>query len=130
MYQPITLSFYDGFDGPTIRIDTDSLNDIRQIQKIFQRLGNNEIEAFDFLSLPDIIVDNVAAFTLRLVKTEHSKTTRQVASNHIEWSRDTEGWQDSASLLGGILGNRRPGHQYVSAGVKDDVLIVVAYGES
>ena len=130
MQHQIALNFYDGYDSQTIRIDTDSLNDIRQIQQIFQQLANGAIASFDFLSLPNVVANNVATLTLRLVKTERTKTTRKVEGKHFEWLRDTEGWRDSAEMIDGILINQQPGHQYLSDGLMDDVLIIVAYQET
>ena len=128
--QPIAVSFYEGFDGPTIRIDTDSLNDIRKIEQIFQQLADNEIEGFELLSLPDLIADNIARLTLRLVETERNHTVHQIDTHHFVWARDSEGWHDSAWLVSGILANQHPGHQYVSDGLKDNVLVMIAYRET
>lgn len=127
---PIAVSYDDGFDGPTIRIDTDSLNDIRKIEQIFQQLADNELEDFELLSLPDLVADNIAGLTLRLVKTERNQTVHQVDGHHFVWARDSEGWHDSAWLVSGILANQHPGHQYVSDGLKDHVLVMIAYRES
>lgn len=127
---PITISFYDGFDGPTIRIDTATVNNVRKIKQIFQRLADNELEDFDLLSLSDLVADNIAGLTLTRVETERNQTVHQVDGHHFVWARDSEGWHDSAWLVSGILANQHPGHQYVSDGLKDDVLVMIAYRET
>ena len=46
----------------------------------------------------------------------------------VEWTRQSEGWLESAELLDGL--NQGPGHQYLSRGSSDDAEIEVSFQEA
>jgi hypothetical protein len=46
----------------------------------------------------------------------------------VEWTRQFEGWLESAELLNGL--NEGPGHQYLSRGSSDDAEIELSFQES
>ena len=63
----IVLTCYDGFDGMTIRIDTDSDETIETVQRVFQQLCDAEVNHLEFISLEDVKAEGLRSLLLERI---------------------------------------------------------------
>jgi hypothetical protein len=126
----ISVDCYEGFDGVTIRIDTDSYVALTAIQHVFQDLAEGKITEIEFLKLDGVAAQNIQSLKLQLVEKDPSYKAIQKMNDGLEffWSRSKDGWGDCVWLLDG-LHNGIPGHQYFDQTLGDEAVIVIAHGE-
>jgi hypothetical protein len=132
----VLISYYKGAYGPTIRVDTRSIDDIAQIKNVFLDLAAAKVYEVKFHEIRSWKITDIEAFVLRLLPEgkEHKKTLKLVQTSSeglvFHWSRSPEGWMECAELLDGILNHQRPGHQYLTDEAVDDALVEVAFLET
>ena len=133
MKKPITIDYYQGAYGPTIRMDVHSAEGLVALRNILHALaaGGTRERRFHQLSFVELI--EIYDIILTCVRTRRNKTVvaerKQEGDKMIfHWSNTLEGWSQCAELLDGISGTK-PAHQYLSQEGLDDALIVVAFLE-
>jgi hypothetical protein len=128
------INFYDGAYGPTIRIDTHSIEPIEQIKSIFLKLATAETSEINFLEVTSAKAVGVKSLILRLV-TEQKAGALNLTEVTDEgsvfyWLEPSDTWLEYTGLIDGILKQQRPGHQYLTNERTDDAILVIAFQET
>lgn len=132
----ILVSYYhETSQGPVIRISTESLKMIALIKGILEGLSKKRYRVIQFQDIEHMCFQGLTALTLQVIdgNREPKKILECIKGNppHSEfcWSRTSEGWDDDAWWIDGIIKANRPGHQYFAGERNDDALIIIAYRE-
>lgn len=132
----ILIDYYEGAYGPTIRIDTQSVEAALQVKNIFMELALAQVSEINFHNVENVKVTGLKALILRLVVEgkEHRKTLKLIEliseGPVFHWSRSSEGWEDCVGLLNGMLKNSsHPSHQYLTDEDVDDALVEIIFLE-
>jgi hypothetical protein len=131
----ILLDYYEGAYGPTIRIDTQSIETVTQIRDIFLELSAAKVSEVKFHEIDSIKTTNIRALTLQLVA-ENKDSEKSLVLEKMTaegpifcWSRSSKGWNNCAGLLDGLLKHGRSGHQYLTEEGIDDALVEMSFLE-
>ena len=127
----VTLDFYDGAYGATLRIDIPSRELLEALKGVFQSLAQKKHHEVELAKADFVHAGNVTALDLELE--EHPKTQGRSKTLHLEhgmkfvWNNTAAGWQYCSDLLDGF--GEQPGHQYLTTEGIDDALIEAAFLE-
>lgn len=134
----ISVDLHDRTDrneGMIILISTESLEMLALIKNVFEEMSRGKYKKFQFQEIKNTRLSGVKALTLRLIdgdkepwKTLERTTDFSQPPEYI-WSKTSEGWEENALLVDGILNKKRLGHQYFTETNIDDAVIVIAYGK-
>jgi hypothetical protein len=130
----IVVYFYQADYGPTIRIDTHSIQTVKIVKEIFQDLAMGKKTELEFNKAALVRNSNVEMLILKLVRSERRRTLRFLGATNggptFSWARSADGWSDCVDLIDGILqAEGKAGHQYLTNETIDDALIEFAFGE-
>ena len=127
------LDFYNGAYGATIRIDVSSLEDLVWLRNIFSDMAS--LRKMDITISDSMNIRGNSGVSLQLGVTSKmrlgDKSLRMnVLSGSMKsftWTKDNEGWKESAGLVEGLIMSDRPAHQYLTTEGIDDALIELSY---
>lgn len=131
----ILIDYYEGAYGPTIRIDTQSVQAIVRVKKIFLELALAQTSEINLCNDEYVEVIGVKSLALRLVtESEEKRKTLKLIQLTSEgpifhWSRSSEGWKNCIDLIDGILKYSHPSHQYLTDEDIDDALVEITFLE-
>jgi len=131
----ILLDYYDGAYGPTIRIDTQSIEALYLLKQLFMELSNSlggakkitDIDKVKVSGLTQLIFKNVLPKTLskkRLLRKDNNATCTVFV---LEMPSDE--WVNAARLIDGMIEYGQPGHQYLSHEGIDDAILELTFME-
>lgn len=121
------ICYYQGADGPTIRIDARAKEWLGYFKKCICLLIKGDALEISINYLDHVKLDNIETF--KLVKVSCRKYSNIIVSNNcVIWSRDVEALITIAGLVDGLIDGEGPGHQYLD-GMDDKVSIVLAINE-
>lgn len=119
------LDYYEGAYGPTIRFDSNSLDDMEELKAVLGRLAASEAREVALHHLGCLSVCNLEALILSLVEVEPEVALRRVGRRRFLWVNSREGWARSCGLIDGLIQANKPGHQYLTNEGIDDALVEV-----
>jgi hypothetical protein len=135
MYDPkaTILSYYQGAYGPTIRIDTQTIENLIAVKLVFDSLARyeplREIELVDALGAQE---DSLKGFFLSVAPEAERAGLFSLATGRdrqtFRWINPPEFWLRCSSLVEALIESNESGHQYLSS-EGDDVNIEIAYAE-
>lgn len=131
----ITIDYYQGAYGPTIRIDIQTMQSLVTIKNIFLQLAESKKKATDLVTVESVHATGVDQLILKDVSPnqERAKKLQREKDNTktvtFYWSMSRPGWQRCAGLIDGLIESQRAGHQYLTDEGVDDALVEVAFME-
>lgn len=131
----IQVDYYDGAYGPTIRIDTHTLDQLNKVKQSFVEIATCERDAIDFLAYINAYATGLDRFIIRRVEwiEMDSKNlvhqTDKIYGSRFIWSLSKDEWIRCAGLVDGLIDYDRPSHQYLSQEGIDDAIIELAFKE-
>lgn len=123
------LDYYEGAYGPTIRFDSNSLDDLEALRETFRRLASGEACEVALHGMGGLSVSNLEALTLALVDVDPKVALRRLNRGLFLWVNTREGWTRCCSLIDGLIQFNKPGHQYLTNEGLDDALVEVCLYE-
>jgi len=129
----VSIDYYQGAHGLTIRIDTESKEWIECLRSNIIELIKGNIKQVEISKRGSVEITNLESLTLL------SKPDIEVSPNvmvclkgdnaNVVWSQKIEELITLVGLLDGLIFNEKPGHQYLTVEGRDEILIVLAYKE-
>ena len=133
--EQIIVDLYRAARRHVVRIDVQSLEALARLIDLLRAMSEGTAHEVPLSILDGIIfTPAVTDVCLKLTESrkEPSRSVRLLAETAvgtvIEWTRQSEGWLESAEPLDGL--NQGPGHQYLSRGSSDDAEIEVSFQEA
>lgn len=127
-FRRLFIDFYTGAHGPTLRLETDAIEDLQALKRLFEVMASQSV--VDLFPSEGAVSESVNLLTLQNQPGgfRMQATTGAGDEHSFIWSENAEGWLDAAGLIDGMLTSRGPGHQYLTP--EDPVLVVVAFQEA
>jgi len=129
----ILVDYYDGAYGPTLRIDTKSMDELIKVKELLSRMALTDKEVdisrsdlFTLTGLESLIMKRVPPAS----KQEKDLQRSDPDSLAFEWAMSSEGWERCVGLVEGLIKHNAPAHQYLTREGFDDALIELAFLES
>src|SRR6266571_130544 len=116
----ICVYYYEGAYGPTIRIDIQTLDELKKIKSLFLDLAESKRLTVDLLDVPGVSATGVDHFTLGKIATTEEveksleRKESQVIGVGFIWSLSANGWRRCAGLIDGLIEYNHPSHQYLT----------------
>ena len=128
------VNFYDGAYGPTIRIDTRSIESVEQIKSIFLELATANVKRINFLEATSVKAVGIRGLVFELLSEQEEGALKlmQIAEEGpvFHWLESSESWLERAELIDGMLKFRHAGHQYLTDEEIDDAILLFAFQET
>jgi len=136
----IVFAYYKGAYGPTVGIDIQKLDRLRDIKTAIADLSKGLIQKFSMHDLPSVVmVTPLKSFTLLLIGSKDDPTRKKIkrlgkpdGSLMLQWDQTGYEWETTCELvseLEEIASEGLAGHQYLTDGSSDDVLVELAFKE-
>ncbi|MDF0643090.1 MAG: hypothetical protein P0111_03595 [Nitrospira sp.] len=129
----ILVDYYDGAYGPTIRIDTKSMEELVKVKELLSRLTLTDKE-IDISTSDLFTLKGVESLILKRVPPASNREKALERYNPdslaFEWALASEGWERCVGLVEGLINHNSPAHQYLTREGFDDALIELAFQES
>ena len=129
----VLVDYYNGAYGPTIRIDTKSMDELIKVKELLSCLALTDNEgdisisdSFTLKGLESLILKRVSLANKREKDLEKSNSDNLA----FEWAMSSEGWERCVGLVEGLIKHDAPAHQYLTREGFDDALIELAFMES
>lgn len=133
METPITIHYYQGAYGPTIRLGISTAEGLSAVRGVLNKLATGETTECRLHEASFVELMALHGLHLKVVPHHGCKAVERGTAvkehNVFYWSNPPAGWAHCVGLLDGMMGTI-PCHQYLSEEGRDDALILVAYGES
>jgi hypothetical protein len=134
MNTKVIVDYYRGAYGPTIRIDTQTIQQLLKVKDAFLKLVEERCTEVNFHQLESIYMIGIRELVLQVTSKEQAQGLKLVRAEaegtKFVWSRSKEGWRRSCvDLIDGLLEANRPGHQYLTNEGVDDALVELAFLE-
>ena len=137
----ILVTYYEGAYRPTLRIDLRSIDRLRDVKAIFEKLSSGGLHRFFLNQLPSSVMNSpirAVGLFVRLddcASVRHKKITCFTGKDGavtFEWTQTPDQWATTYGLTegleqAGILGVSA--HQYLTDESSDDVLVELALNE-
>ena len=131
------IDFYQGIDGPTLRIDTILSEGLIGLRDGFVRLASVNCGIVQLATIAPGRIEHFSSMELinsdRTLRTGRSKEItllkRTVRGPCFCWARDSEGWIDCSVLVEKMLTLGKPCHQYAGVVGRDDAVVEIAFRE-
>jgi hypothetical protein len=124
-------SYVSSSEGPTIRIDVQSLARLNELEALLQTLASGKSQRV----LLSHIVDAHWVYPLEDVELTVSERNSNLSYEHhgerlvCKWTESAEGWLESAEKITAMVASGKPCHQYFTSGHANSVSIELAYFE-
>jgi hypothetical protein len=133
MTSQLLLAYYVGAYGPTIRIDSQSLENLAAVRQLFRRLASGAVQEADFAEALGCRLDSMGALIVKSVESRHAKALELQDHNAgrpvFRWSNTGEEWLEQAEKVDGLAAAQSPGHQYLTREGVDDALVELCFRE-
>jgi len=127
----LLLAYYVGAYGPTIRIDSQSLEDLATVGQLFRQLASGDVHAADFGQVLGCRLDSIGSLLVRAVKRRPSKALELRYYNGgrpvFAWINTGEEWLEEAEKVDVLAAADSPGHQYLTREGVDDALVELCF---
>ena len=129
----LILEYYDGAYGPTIRISTPSIDELKKIKHVFEIMALHEVTEINLESRLKVRMIGISSLHLKKDSNETTLTSNlklisePSSLSKVVWTNSTIGWHECADLVDGIIESRNPGHAYLTLG--SDIIIELSYRE-
>lgn len=126
----VYIDFYCGGWGPLIHIKVHTIERLREIRSIFEKLAKGTIELFSFREFDDIQFTGFHNFTLR---TTHNNTFSTRIENDLgksgdinfNWIQTIDGWKSSIYMLESVIEAEKDCFQIFNEMGDDEILIEI-----
>lgn len=125
----IAVDYYEGSYGPTIRIDTFSIQQLIDLRGIISKLKDGIIDEFNIRNINGISITGMKDLILKrkIKKRFFHKKIKQTKDGLIFiWELTSEQWWHCEGLIDGLIDANNPGHQYL---LEDEVVIEFCFME-
>ena len=137
--EPISVDFYNAADGPNIRIDLQSSEQLDLVIGLFLSLAKQEVQEVRIHEQEEFRLNGLRSLTLSTVSenTHHNQsiflTGELPQEPDCEWKNRPSDWEDCLSLIKGDDDSSRPQswHQYLNMPriALDDATVVISFME-
>ena len=131
----ISVDYYLGAFGPTIRLHVLSVARLNELKGIFLLLAEGSVQEVDLAQRQLSKTAGLNSLILKFVPEGQTKEKNLVLIKdefqrlNFIWSGFSEHWLTCAVLVDGLVGSDQPGHQYLTAEGIGDALVELAYME-
>ena len=132
--QLINIDFYEGFDGPTLRIATRRQDGLKLLSDIFQNLAENKMKSIALHLHKNVRTKNIEE--IHFITIDRDNRNYQLINHKIGesglnlvWQAHTEDWIDCIYLLDSLIKGDVSAHQYLGDSDIDSLTILVSYRE-
>jgi len=131
----ISVDYYLGAFGPTIRLHVLSVARLNELKGIFLLLAEGSVQEVDLAQRHLSKTAGLNSLILKFVSEGQTKEKNLVLIKdefqrlNFIWSGFSEHWLTCAGLVDGLVGSDQPGHQYLTAEGIGDALVELAYME-
>jgi hypothetical protein len=127
------LAYYVGAYGPTIRLDTQTLDELVAVRQLFGRLALGEVLQDDLCKALACHVDAVQSLVVHCAP-EHLSKALELKGNGsngpiFSWKNTSDDWLECEEKVEALISSGSPGHQYLTHEGIDDALVEVCYKE-
>jgi hypothetical protein len=126
------LAYYIGAYGPTIRLDTQMLEDLRAVRRLFGGLVSGEVVQEDLCktlacrdSLQSLMVQSSPEPNVKALELKGHGWHGPIFS----WTNTYTDWLECAEKVDALILSDSPGHQYLTSEGLDDALVELCYKE-
>ena len=127
------LAYYEGAYGPTIRLDTQALEELRAVRRLFGSLAAGEAVDDDLCAALDCRADAIHSLTVRSAPEPAAKALelrgRGWQGPMFSWTNAPGEWLECAEKVDALISSGSPGHQYLTDEGLDDALVELCYRE-
>lgn len=128
----IKVDFYDGAYGSTLRIFTNTIDNLKKVYNIFLQLKQGKISIYSISSINNIEIDGLSDLVLKLDTNKDDWETELKIDNPgtekvvFTWSLSKEEIEDCICLIKSLIENYGGSkHQYLMD--NEDLLVIVIY---
>jgi hypothetical protein len=129
----LLLAYYVGAYGPTIRIDSQSREDLAAVGQLFRRLASGAVREADFGQALGCRLDSIGLLMVRWVKSRSPKALElqyyTAGQPVFHWSNTGEEWLEDAEKVDVLAATDAPGHQYLTREGVDDAVVELCFRE-
>lgn len=129
----MTLAYYVGAYGPTIRLDTQTLEELKAARQLFGRLAAGEVLQEDLCKALVCRADAIHSLIVQSVPEPPGRALQSkgdsVRGPLFVWTNDSAGWQECVEKVDALIVSGSPGHQYLTNEGTDDALVELCYRE-
>ena len=129
----MTLAYYEGAYGPTIRLDTQALEELTAVRRLFGRLAAGEGVEDDLCAALACRADAIESLTVRSAPEPPAKALELRGQGRqgpiFTWTNGSGDWLECAEKVDALLSSGSPGHQYLTNEGLDDALVELCYRE-
>jgi hypothetical protein len=124
-------SYISSTDGPSIRIDVQSLSRLNELEATMRNLGTGKLHRAAFSDLEDAYwVSPLREIVLTVSRGEAYVINENRGEQLVcTWKESSEGWLESAEKVACMGESGVPCHQYFEGRYQDSVTIELAYME-
>lgn len=128
--EKIIVDYYQGAYGPTIYIETHSIDDLIQIKHMIKSIRNGEINEVSFETLKNVVITGFSDLLIRKNsnKKKHEHCIR-ILDNYGEgkvflWVQTDDELEGCEFLIDGLIEGNSNGHQYL---IEEELLVIELY---
>jgi len=129
----MTLAYYEGAYGPTIRLDIQAVEELRAVRRLFGRLAAGEAVEDDLCTTLACRADAIHSLTVHSAPEPPAKALELRGLGRqgpmFSWTNATGEWLECAEKVDALISNDSPGHQYLTDEGLDDALVELCYKE-
>jgi hypothetical protein len=129
----LLLAYYVGAYGPTIRIDSQSMEDLVAVGQLFRRLASGAVQEADFGQALGCRLDSIGSLIVRSVESRSSKALAlqyyTAGQPVFGWSNSGDEWLEQAEKVDALAAADSPGHQYLTREGVDDAVVELCFRE-
>jgi hypothetical protein len=129
----LLLAYYGGAYGPTIRIDSQSREDLAAVGQLFRRLASGAVQEADFGQALGCRLDSIGLLMVRSVKSRRPKALElqyfTAGQPAFDWSNTGEEWLEEAEKVDVLAAADSSGHQYLTREGVDDAVVELCFRE-
>ncbi len=121
----LSVIFYKGFDGKTLLIRTNQIEDLLKLKNVFIRLSKNDN---DEVRLSNIIAQKTQGVKDVIMSNCCTYVDTRIKHDTLYWEQSPTDWYNDEGLLSGLISSAEEGengHQYFGS----SITIEISYNE-
>jgi hypothetical protein len=127
------LAYYMGAYGPTIRLDTQTLEELKAVRQLFGELASGEVVQEDICKTLACRVDSLQSLMVQS-SPEPAVKALELKGHSLHgpifsWTNTSADWLECAEKVDALIFSDSPGHQYLTSERRDDALVELCYKE-
>jgi hypothetical protein len=129
----LCIDFYSGAYGPTIRINSASIEGLCLLRGWFKKLAEESTIELAMSTAREVSLSGISDLVLRVLPAsqERPKSLERTGLTgrdpEFVWARSPEGWWDCVGLVDGLMEANSAGHQYLTTEGVDDALVEASF---